>query len=458
VTSRRSTTGARALAREVLARVDRDAAYANLALAGALDRHPGLASPERALATELVYGVLRMRRPLDHALSRHMRRPLERVDRAVLDALRVAAYQILFLERVPAHAAVDEAVGAIRCIRGQKVGGFANAVLRRLCAQDLTHGLPDDRLERLAVEVSLPHELLCYLARDMGEERAAALARAWNQRAGLTVRVNPTRTTVSELRCALEREGARVREGRWVRGALAVSGLAQPFRTESYLTGLWSVQDEAAQLAVTMLDPQPDDEILDACAGVGGKSLQIAELLATRSAGRRGAGCLLCIDASARKLELLEEHRRRLGLSCAICRADLTKPETFAGRLFNKVLLDAPCSGLGVLRRHPELKWRWQADRVDELVRLQRRLLTGVAQSLRPGGVLVYSVCTVTSVEGPGQVQWFLERHREFRALQPAPCVADDLHDGVHVRTWPQHHGTDGFFIARFQKGERDNA
>lgn len=441
MTRRRART-ARSIAREVLARVRRDGAYANLALSATLRRSGAIPAVERALATELVYGVLRHQRRLDHALGRHAREPIDRLDPETLEALRVGAYQLLMLERIPAYAAVDDAVEAIRLARGKARAGFANAVLRRLGPADLETGLPDEESERLAVTCSLPSALAERWVRELGAKEAEALGRSLLERAPLSARVNRLRASVASARAALEAEGASVEPGRFLEGAIRIAGLPDPFSSKSFLEGLWTAQDEAAQLPALALAPRPEERVLDACAGVGGKSTQLAALMEDR-------GEVLCVEPSERKLELLREHCLRLGVSC--CReqrGDLRELALSSGG-FDRVLVDAPCSGLGVLRRHPELKWRGQSD-PEPLVRLQRELLAAAARWLRVGGVLVYSVCTVTEEEGPAQLAALLAARPE---LAPDPFeLAAATGPTTAVTIWPHRHGSDGFFIARVRR------
>jgi 16S rRNA (cytosine967-C5)-methyltransferase len=458
--------GPRELARRVLQRVRRDDAYATLALAGELERGRGLSPADRALATQLVYGVLRRREQLDQLLAARLSRPLSQVNAEVLDVLRLAAFQLLALDRVPAYAAVDEAVGAARRLRGQRVAGFVNAVLRRIereaDGRDLDELLaalpaPSSPAAHLARAASLPQELAQVLLGQLGERDAAALGQALLEPARLTLRTNGLRISPAELQERLEEEGAAVRVARHAPGALHVADGGSerrwtPGGSAAYHEGLWTMQDEAAQLVSLLLAPRCGQRVLDACCGLGGKTTHLAELCGPSS----GPPNLWAVDVSARKLELLEEHLLRLGLRCEARRGDLT--EGLAGlpeASFDAVLLDAPCSGLGVLRRHPELKWRQGAidgQRRGALVTLQRELLTAARRLLVPGGTLVYAVCTITAEEGPEQLRWLLETHPEL-SLTPPPIGSAStlscLAPSGELALWPHSHGTDGFYAAR---------
>lgn len=422
-------TPAREAARAVLRRVEQGEAYATLALGGALVK---LSPADRALATEIVYGVLRHRTRLDRALAAHAPRGLGGLSPVVRVALRAAAYQLLFL-RVPAHAAVDDAVAAVKARAGVKIAGFVNALLRKLASAG--EPPPPADLERRLVEIcSLPEWLARRLIDAVGRDEAEAAAEAMNRPPALALRVSPRTTRESAAaRLLAERPNVQVApsemtpEGLLARGAGSVDDLAL------FQEGLVTVQDIAAQLVGRLCGAAPGERILDACAGVGGKSTHLAEL-----AG--GQATIDAADLSRRKLDLAEDAARRLGVTIRTVEADLTRADAPLAASYDRVLLDAPCSGLGVLRRHPEGKWRRRPEEIAELAELQRRLLAAVAGRVRPGGVLVYSVCTFTPEEGAGQVARFLDGHPDF------------ARDGEPLVTWPHRHDADGFFAARLRR------
>ncbi len=447
----------------MLQRVRRDEAYATLALAGELERARGLSAADRALTTQLVYGVLRRRGQLDELLAARLSRPLSQVDPEVLDVLRLAAYQLLALDRVPAYAAVDEAVSAVRGLRGQRVAGFVNAVLRRIereaDGRDLDALLaalpaPSSAAARIARVAGLPLELARAWSRQLGEVEAQALGQALLEPARLTLRTNTLRCSREELQALLEEEGASVRLARYAPGGLYVADAGNtsrrwtPSTSAAYHDGLWTMQDEAAQLVSLLLAPRSGQRVLDACCGLGGKTTHLAELCGPSG----GPPTLFAVDISPRKLELLEEHCLRLGLRCEARRGDLTRGlAELPPASFDAVLLDAPCSGFGVLRRHPELKWRPGAvdpKRRAALVELQRELLTAARQLLAPGGTLVYAVCTITPEEGPKQLRWLLETFPEL-SLAPPVAALGALAPRGELCLWPHRHGTDGFYAAR---------
>ncbi|HEY1815014.1 MAG TPA: transcription antitermination factor NusB [Kofleriaceae bacterium] len=453
---------ARELARRVLERIDRDRAWATPTLDGELAR-AGLDDRDRRLASELVYGVLRHRARIDRALGAHA--DLSRTPPRVVVALRVAAYQLLLLDRVPPYAAVDDAVGAARAVGGAKLAGFANAVLRKL-GPGKEPPLPSPGPERVAAESSLPRWIVDELvaavagaapvgpigpigaigaggpvgpvgsgsagageANDVGDE-VAARAAAFAQSAPLVARANRRRSSRAAVMELLATAGAAVRALDVAPEAFAIEGLGDPSRSPSFAGGLWTVQDAGAQLVGIVAAPRPGMRVLDACAGVGGKSTHLAELADDRAP-------IDAADRSTTKLALGVETAKRLGhTSIRTVACDLADPRAPIADAYDLIVLDAPCSGLGVLRRHPDAKWRLAASDVPRLAAVQAGLLDAVAPRLAPGGALVYSVCTFTRAEGPDQARAF--------AARSGLRIVDER------RTWPPD--ADAFYIARLER------
>jgi 16S rRNA (cytosine967-C5)-methyltransferase len=416
---------ARDVARRVLDRVDKGGAWATPALDGELARS-GLDERDRRLAAELVYGVLRHRARIDRALAVHAE--LKRTPPRVITVLRVAAYQLLFLDRVPGYAAVDDAVRAARVAGGPRLAGFCNAVLRKLSTAG-EPALPGAARARIEVEHSLPAWIVDELAAVAGD-RLAELAAALAQPAPLIARANRLRTTREALIEQLGGEGVTAAPVASAPMAIALDGLGDPARSATFNAGAWTVQDTGAQQVALVASPRAGQRILDACAGVGGKSTHLAELA-------DDAAAIDAADQLPTKLALAEHTARRLGLTSIACRAcDLLDPAAPLAAAYDLIVLDAPCSGLGVLRRHPDAKWRLQAGDVPRLAGLQRQLLDAVVSRLAPGGALVYSVCTFTLAEGPAQVAALVER-TGLRLVE------------AH-RTWPPD--ADAFYIARLER------
>ncbi len=430
--------------RDVALRVLREVERADRNLSAALDEvlsaTLGLTEGQRRLVTELTYGVLRHRRTLDSALNQASRRPVSKAHPLVLRAMRLAAYQILYLRDARVEVAVDHAVATARRVGGPKTAAYANAVLRRLAANPR---LPTEGAS-LAEAQSLPDWLADLLVSELGPEEAAALAAALNERPPTTLRVNPRVTTRQALAEKLAAEGLQVAPTPFSPWGLKVKGLADPRRRIEYHHGMYEVQDEASQVAAWALGATGARRILDACSGTGGKTLHLAQL--------HEQATIWALDVHGTRVRQAKDRAARLDVRFQPVLADLRLPP-FRPETFDAILLDAPCSGLGALRRHPEAKWRWSPEKIQSVCALQAELLDAAADLLVPGGAILYVVCTFTEAEGPAQARSFLERHPD---MKPSPVESELLRPLVDregwIRTWPHRHDMDAFFMARFEK------
>jgi 16S rRNA (cytosine967-C5)-methyltransferase len=443
------------LALRVLHAVDAEGAYANLALDRALEVSR-LPAADRALATELVYGVTRWRGRLDHVIDHLSTTPAAELPPWIRNILRMGVYQLLHLDRIPARAVVSEGVALAREFGHRGTAALANAVLRRAVAEAGRVPLPgpeEGDARRLAVEGSHPEWLVARWLGQFGSEETERLCRVDNEPAPLTLRVNLWRTTPAEAAAALACEGVRTVPGRLFPEAL-VARAGPPLRElEAYRCGMVSAQDEGAMVASRVLAPEPGWLVVDACAGAGGKTTHLAELM-------RNRGRVVAVDPYRHKVRLLEGAARRLGLGiietrCADARTLPTSE--LAGRA-DAVLVDAPCSGLGVLRRRPDLRWRLKEEDLPRLVRLQKEILRAASSCVRPGGVLVYSTCTIERSENQEVVEGFLAESHEFTMDNAARRLAGAgvgtrgltaLSEGPYLTSGPQSGGPDGFFVAR---------
>lgn len=446
----------RDLARQVLVRVEDDGAYANRALAAALDRATNLSAADRGLATELVYGVLRRRARLDRALEAVADRGLRALPSGARTVLRVGAYQLLFLDRVPTYAAVNDAVEVMKRNHGPRFGGLANALLRRV-AERGEPPLPDpvrDPQAHLAEAWGWPDWLARLALRELGVTAAVTLAAAAGAGAPLALRANRLAGLTREALAtalAAERPEAVIVPSLVAPDALLTRGLEAPGRTQSFASGAFAIEDVGAQVVAELCGAAPGDRILDACAGLGGKTAHLAAL------GQNGAE-IDALDLSLAKLRQAEEQWTRLGVRGVRARAaDLTVDLPADTRPYHRVLLDAPCSGLGVLRRHPEVLLRRTEADLAALAATARRMLDVVAAVVAPGGLLTYAVCTFDRAEGEDVVNAFLAAHSDFQIEAPATgstavpwarvAAAGDV-----VRLWPDRDDADAFFAARLRR------
>jgi 16S rRNA (cytosine967-C5)-methyltransferase len=421
------TQTARGVALEVIGRVVDEGSYSTRVMPAALGRS-GLDARDRAFATELVFGTLRSLLRLDPVIERRASRPLERMTPRARNLLRLGAYQLL-LAGVAPHAAVGETVD----LATPQERGFVNAVLRRLADDPPTppQGQSDREVaERTGVQPWAVAELR-RLVGDEAEQAAAALA----ARAPLTLRVNMDVTTVAELRRDLAAVG-RETEQALDPACILVDG-GDPATFPGFERGAFAIQDQASAFVVRALDPHPGDRVLDACAAPGGKSAFLAELVGP-------AGTVVAGDLHPGRAALIRATARRLGVQPVVLAQDATTPAVRGP--FDRVLVDAPCSGIGSARRRPELLWRPRKGDLSTLARTQVAIASACAELLVPGGRLVYSVCTFPRAETDAACDAIM-RHRPD--LIP---VEVDGPDGpsARVRWWPHRHGSDGMFVAGF--------
>jgi 16S rRNA (cytosine967-C5)-methyltransferase len=400
---------------------------------------------EAALLTEIVLGVLRRRALLDHAIRQAATRPLDDLDREVLTAIRIGAYALLFLDRVPDFAAVDTAVSLVKEAGRAHAAGFANGVLRKL-ARERTAMLPPPPVpgdvEALARFRSHPVWWTRRLVDRFGWDRADHLLAANNEPAATVLAPWPAAGSSSTLAERLAAGEVVVEACRFVPGALrVVSGVPQ--RAAPFHEGRFWIQDEASQLAVSLFGAEVGPLTLDACAAPGGKTLALA---ARTPAG----GLVVAADRHARRLSRLTQNVMRLRADNIVAVAcDMSKPAPMT-RPFDDVLVDAPCSGTGTLRRHPEIRWRLTPDALPVLAARQRRILSAAADLVRPGGRLVYSVCSVEPEEGEDVIAAFLADRPQFVREDPrrglSIAARSNVGDDLALRTSPLDDGMDGFF------------
>jgi 16S rRNA (cytosine967-C5)-methyltransferase len=442
----------RKTATEILLKVDVRRAYGDVLLHHAQDGAV-LDDRDRRLLTELVYGTLRWRGRLDAELKTLTHRPLEKTDPFLRNLLRLSLYQLRFLDKIPAYAIINEAVALAKARERPRAGGFVNAVLRSALRDKWELAAPDPKpasLAAFAEHWSHPVWLVKKWLEMFSAEETTELLKASNQPAPLILRANALKGTSEELFNLFRRHGIEAAPAPWSPQGIILQSRSLVGQLPGFDSGHFQVQGEASQLVAFLLGPQPGERILDACAAPGGKTTHIAELMGD-------IGEVTATDISTTGLKKIAENAGRLGLRSIKTRAaDFDKPfQQRAGELYDRVLVDAPCSGLGTLRSHPEIKWQRSEKDIARLAQLQRRLLTRAASLLRPRGTLVYSTCTLTREENESVVEDFLENHQRFvldEAAEYLPEQAKSMARGRYFLALPHRHNTDGFFAARLRK------
>jgi 16S rRNA (cytosine967-C5)-methyltransferase len=450
---------ARKIAFETLRRVEAEGAYASDVLHTELG--PSIKPEDAALATELAMGVLRWRGLLDVLLERQLQKPVARLDLAVALALRIGLYQLRFLERIPARAAVNESVELVKHARKTSAASLVNAVLRRAAAEASAPAaqiVPPDlpAAERLSILHSHPRWMIeRWLAR-FGEAKTVALLEANNRAPRLSCAVHDPEHR-KEILAEIEKAGLTGDNGQLLREAFAVSG-GSPARTTAFREGRISIQDEASQAVSLLLDVHVGDRVLDLCAAPGGKTMHL-----TRAAGTNGL--VIAADLHPHRLRAMQAQLKRIGLANVhLTNLDATKGLPFSAA-FDRILVDAPCSGTGTLARHPEIRWRLRPEQLPKLHRLQVKILSTALASLASGGSLVYSTCSLEPEENDEVVAEALLENKTTRrrtrssilatmgkylasGIEPAKLV-DDF---GQFSTLPGEQATDGFFAAVLER------
>ncbi len=443
--------------------------YGNIAVDTTL-RRTDLSEPDRHLYTALVYGVIERQVTLDFLLARHSSRPLDELDDTVRMALRMGLYQLIYLDRVPDHAALDETVALVP----RRVSGYVNAVLRAyLRAEEARPRLSDgsrpprekslhtpadwslrypeltDPMEALAVSCGIPVSLCKTMVDALGYDRALSVLAAFGDKPPITVRVNPLRTTAAQLSDTLTHAGFSVSSALYAPHALRVPDGAIT-GTDAFRDGDFFIQDEASQLCVAALDARPGDVAVDTCACPGSKSFGMALCMENR-------GEVHAFDLHRSKLSLITSGAERLGISIVTAgERDARNPDPALIGRCDRVLCDVPCSGLGVIAKKPEIRHKDLSEST-RLPAIQAAILEASAQYVKPGGVLVYSTCTILPAENEHVVTAFLDAHPDFEAFDftfsaKDPSVVDIRSAHGMVTLLPDRNRTDGFFIARLRR------
>ncbi len=439
----------REIAAEALMEIMEADAYNTMTLRRLLRQNGAMPRQDRAFVTEVVNGTLRNLIYIDHVLNTFSKTKTERMKPWLLAVLRSAVYQMYFME-VPDAAACNEAV-KLASVRGYgALKGFVNGVLRTAAKRKEEIPLPKkETAEYLSVVYSHPLWLVRMWIAYYGYAEAERICAYDNQSPDVTIRVNTLKTNKKDLTKMLEQAGVTVTEGKVCEEALHLSKTADLSRLDAFRKGLFHVQDESSQLAVRVLDPKKKEQILDMCAAPGGKSFTIAEQM-------ENEGSLLSCDIYAHKIELMEEGAERLGISIMQCRVQDAAQQETAPKQYDRVLVDAPCSGLGLMRKKPDIRLKKDGNEIDSLTKIQREILENAAGYVKKGGILVYSTCTLCRKENERNLEWFLKDHPDFTAED----ISEFLPEGWDTETakkgyltlLPHKTGTDGFFISKLRR------
>ncbi len=445
----------RQLAFLALGDIYRRGAYTDIALDRVL-RHQDLQSNDRALVCELVYGIVRRRRSLDSLIDQLATKKASQQPPALRIILHLGLYQLRYVDRIPNSAAVNTSVELAKENGLSKLSGVVNGLLRQyirladLGADPLK--LPRDPLQSLGVKYSFPDWILKIWQENLDLEAIELLCQWFNQAPTIDLRVNILLTSIEIVETALLESGVKVARVPHLPQTLRiVGGVGAIPKLPGFNSGWWTVQDSSAQLVSYLLDPQPGEIVIDACAAPGGKTTHIAEIMGDK-------GKIWAIDRSAKRLAKVAENARRLRLkSIQTLAADSTSLSKFDNTA-DRVLIDAPCSGLGTLHRHPDIRWRQKPEKIAELVALQRQILDRASAWVKPGGILVYSTCTLNRQENEMLIQAFLDYNRSWQiAIADCDSPAFSFSDRQGwIKVLPHAWDMDGFFMVKLQKRSKN--
>lgn len=444
---------ARGLAVNIISRVEAEGAYANLLLQKNIVR---LTDPrDRQFVTLLVNGVLKHRLTLDYALRNHLSKPMSALPYEIRAILRIGAFQLLYVDNVPKAVAVNECVELSKTF--PRYTGLVNVVLRKVMQKGWSFSWPDPKRETvrcLSVRYSHPEWMIQRWLKRWGAEETEALCRANNEPAQTWIRTNTLKVAPEDLLDLLRKEGITAEPGERVPESLRIQNFGAIDKLETFREGLFTVQDESSQLVAHVVNPQPGQSVLDACGAPGGKTTHLAQLM-------NNEGAIQAFDIHPHKIELIDQLAQRLGIT--IIQPHLGDARDLPGIKLDSqdhVLVDAPCSGLGVLRRRADLRWQKDEQNLKELPELQSAILERAASCVKIGGDLTYSTCTIEPEENFELVKAFRVRHPEFEAVNLGDVLPFTLENPRDIQQaskgmlqiLPHRHGMDGFFLAKFHR------
>ncbi|MEN6621758.1 MAG: 16S rRNA (cytosine(967)-C(5))-methyltransferase RsmB [Smithella sp.] len=438
---------ARHLASDILHQVQRNKSFAGFILDECLEKNALSGTPDGRLLTNLVYGVLRQRGHLDWILAKLCRGNWEKTDDSIKNILRIGLFQLKFTSRLPAFAVVDEAVKITKIVNVSK-SGFVNAVLRNYLRRGSEIAFPSPEknpAEYIAAYYSHPLWLVKSWIKTFGINKTQALCSANNEMPPLTLRTNTLKISRNELKKKLMEAGFKLKCTSFSPDGLVIDYAPSPIqKTIFFHEGYLRIQDEASQLVSYVVNPENSDSILDVCAGTGGKTTHLAAIM-------NDNGKILALDYDFKKIEELKKESKRLGITNIEAHiADLTEglPNLLKDK-FDHVLVDAPCSGLGTLRRNPEIKWHFTAADFSDLNKTQQTILQNASSALKSRGHLIYSTCSLAPQENENIINNFLKQNADFSIFPPPEAISSKLIDSNgYFRTYPHLHNMDSFFAA----------
>jgi len=436
---------------KILNRYERSSAYIDKLLANTFRQYE-YSKQDRSLLTEIVYGCVRWRAKLDWVLTGFFHGDFNKCINPVKNTMRVGLYQILFLDRIPDHAAINESVEITKRLQSQKTAGLVNGVLRNIARNVKNIRYPNPQQDNAfykSVINSYQKWLVENWTEQFGESAADKLMQALNERPGIAIRINRHKfsdtTLKDDLKNRMENLGIELEEINGIGGSYYLKGLGDDIsRNDFYIEGAITIQDPSSVLVCELAKPNASDFVVDMCAAPGGKTSLMAEMMGNK-------GKIIAFDKFEAKLEMIHQNASRLGLDIIkTVQADATSLKVKGTP--NLILADVPCSGTGTIQKHPEIKWSIEKDTIKKLVSLQRSILSNSAANLKPGGILVYSTCSIQKRENRENIEWFLQQNKDFELDRAENYIDKKFTRDGYLEVFPHQHGIMGAFAARLIK------
>jgi len=442
----------RETALKILYDINEKGAYSNISLNKYLNGQE-FESIDRAFITDIVYGTLKWQYTIDYLIEKFSSVKIKKISPWIFNILRMGIYQLIYTDKIPFFAACNESVKLAAKYGHAASSKYVNAVLRNIARNKENLPYPDrnnDTAHYLSVKYSHPVWMVKDWLDCFGEEFTEGLLKANNEVAPFTVRVNDLKISKKELVDILTKDGFEVENGKYLDEALIIRNPSAVQKMDAFAKGYFQVQDESSMLVAKVLDPKPGETILDVCSAPGGKSTHIAQIMKNR-------GTVISRDIHEHKIKLIEQAKERLGLE--IIKTEVFDAAVLDGKLIEKidrVLVDAPCTGFGIIRRKPDIKWSKNSEDKAEIVSLQHKILSTASKYVKDGGVLVYSTCTLEPEENEKAVERFIEENKDFYLEDITEFLPDALRKESagkgYIQLYPNIDGIDGFFIARMRK------
>ena len=437
----------RLVAINVIEKVLNDNAYSNIVLGIELNKSE-LSDKDKALVTEIVYGTLKYKYTIDKILCNYIKKGIDKLESFVLNILRISVYQIRYLDKVPSFAVVNEAVNLTKKKSNIGASKLVNGVLRSYLRDETTKYYDEkDNIQRLCFEYSFTKALVKLFIKQYGTETAEKILKGLNYKPDVTVRVNTLKLTYKEIWEKLIKNGYNIEEGYVCPEAIRIIKGKNIENNLLFNEGNITAQDESAMLTARTMEIERNLQVLDLCSAPGGKTTHIAELM-------ENTGHIFAFDVHENKLSLIKENLKRIGITNTTC--DVRDATIYDPNLFeyaDRVLIDVPCSGLGIIRKKPEIKWSKNMKDIKSIIEIQRKIMENASKYVKKGGILVYSTCTLNKEENEVNIEWFVDSHPEFKIEPVSYGKFDNINysDKGYVTIFPNEY-MDGFFISKFRK------